>query len=73
MRRIFNDDHLPMPRVFMHGPRWRRHFNVQAVSVWGHGSRLVFSFEEDVRERVQEEIRPGVYAEWSDPRERFLR
>jgi hypothetical protein len=32
---------------------------------------LIYSFEDDVRELVlmQREIRPGVYAQWWDPRE----
>jgi hypothetical protein len=55
---------LPMPRVFLLGPRWRR-FLVE-------GTKHDYDFADDVRERVLEEVRPGVVAMWSDPRERVL-
>lgn len=71
-----------MPRAFMYGPRWRRHFDVREVPVadvdpvaakYHRPGRtlLVFTFEPDVRELLQLEIRPGVFAEWSDPREQI--
>lgn len=82
LRHIYSVDDLPMPRAFMHGPKWRRHFEVQAVPIavlspalasFHRPGRtvLTFSFETDVRELVLEQLRPGVFAEWSDPRERF--
>lgn len=80
-RRLFSLDRLRV-RVWMWGPRWRRAFGVREVplteiapeSVPYHPrargkTLLVFSLEDEVRERVLEEIRPGVYAQWSDPRE----
>jgi hypothetical protein len=66
IRHLYQCDRLQHARVWMTGPHWRKCFGVQrAMTV------LLFSFEEDVRELVLEEIRPGVYAQWSDPRERF--
>jgi hypothetical protein len=70
-RRLWNADHLPMPRVFMIGPRWRRHFGVKSEPRAFRSSKLTFTFEPDVRELVLDEIRPGVYAQWSDPFERL--
>jgi len=80
--RIYNVDGLRMPRCWMWGPKWKRHFNVRAVPItdvfpqsapyhrpWA--TVLVFTFEEDLREMILEEIRPGVHAMWSDPRERI--
>jgi hypothetical protein len=52
---------LPMPRVFLHGPRWWR-FMVE-------GSKTDYDFAEDVRELVLDRIRFDVVAEWTDPRE----
>jgi hypothetical protein len=84
-RRIFVLDGLRMPRVWTHGPQWKRSFGVREVplvDLLAPGERekfdleshpkllrpvLTWSFEEDLRELIQEEIRPGVYAEWSDP------
>lgn len=81
-RRLYSLDHLPMVRVWMHGRRWRRHFGVREVPIAEFAPSsapyhrpgkklLVFSLEDDVRELVLEELRPGVYAEWSDPRDLF--
>lgn len=59
---------LPMPRVFLFGPRWRRFL----MTYQTHTGRVahhprVYDFEPDVREFVvRTEIRPGVIAEWSD-------
>lgn len=56
---------LPMLRMVICGPKWRQFF-------YEPGSREVRDvFHEDVRERVLEEVRPGVYAQWSDPFERL--
>ena len=69
-------DNLPSVRCLMIGPRWRRHFGVERRPLcevrppWHalvrHGRRwvLCFTLEDDVRERVLDGIRPGVYAEW---------
>lgn len=47
------------------GSKWRHFF-------YEPGSReLRDVFYEDVRERVCEELRPGVTAMWSDPHERL--
>ena len=76
-------DELPMPRAWMHGPRWQSHFGVTQRPIadvdppWASRCRagrkfvLVFTFEDEVRERVLEEIRPGVFAQWSAPLERL--
>jgi hypothetical protein len=71
-----------MPRVWMWGPKWRRGFDVRnpliaevhPESAKYHPPRrrlLVYNLEPDVRELVCEPIRFDVYAEWSDPRERW--
>jgi hypothetical protein len=81
-RRMWSLDDLSMPRAYMRGPRWRSMFNVrevpiadidpQAAQYHRPGRKLLmFSLEADVHELVQEEIRPGVFAEWSDPYERL--
>jgi hypothetical protein len=59
-------DRLPMPKVWLHGRRapW---FLTAAIA------RGYYDFSDDVRELVLEPIRDDVYAEWSDPRERWLR
>jgi hypothetical protein len=82
MLRVRVKDHLPMAGVWMRGPKWQRAFNVQcrriaevepAEAVHYRPSQTFwwYDFEADVRERVLDEIRPGVVAEWSDPRERL--
>jgi len=79
MRRMVSFDRLPLPGVFLHGPRWRRHFDVKEVAQslpLEDGRRalslvLVYDFEADVRERIVEELRPSVAAMWTDPRERL--
>lgn len=81
--RLFSLDRLRI-RVWMWGPRWRSSFGVRRVllseiapeSAPYHrpGKTLsVFTLEDDVRERICDEIRPGVYAQWSDPRDTFGR
>jgi hypothetical protein len=81
-RRMWSLDQLPMARTFMTGPRWRSSFGVLEVPIveldpdaarFHRPGRklLMFSLEEDVRELLLEEIRPGVFAAWSDPRERL--
>lgn len=61
---------LPMPRVFLHGPRcWRFCRDSQPdPNRWQHN---VYDFAEDVRELACERIRLDVYAMWTDPRERL--
>jgi hypothetical protein len=68
-RRLWNDDNLPMPRAFMIGPKWRRHFGVRSERRAFASTKLTFTFEDDVRELVLEQLRPGTVAEWSDPLE----
>jgi hypothetical protein len=81
-RRMWPLEQLPMPRVYMHGPKWRRFFDVQerpiaeidpeAAKLHRPGRKLLwFSLEDDVRERVLEPLGFDRYAEWSDPRERL--
>jgi len=71
-----------MPRVWLQGPKWQRAFNVQALPIaevhpeaakyHRPGATLLFyDFIDDVRELVCERLQVDVYAEWSDPRERF--
>jgi len=65
--------HLPIASVRLLGKRWyqflpkleRREDNTRIKRRWQ------YDMEEDVRELVCEEVRPGVYAEWSDARERL--
>lgn len=82
-RRVYNLEQLPLPRCYMCGPKWRRLFDVEerlladirpesAIYHRPGKTILVFSFEHDVRELVLEELRPGVFAMWSDPRERVV-
>jgi hypothetical protein len=54
---------LPMPRVFLHGPRWRR-FLVP-------GEKNYYDFAADVRELVCEPVQFDRVAMWADPRERL--
>jgi hypothetical protein len=77
MRRMACLAPLPNIRVFLHGPRWRRTFDVKEVATAlprGGPVRLVllYDFEADVRELVLDELRPDVFAMWSDPRERIV-
>jgi hypothetical protein len=79
MRRLHCLDRLPRVSVFMHGPRWRRTFDVREVALAlprVDGDRrvrrvLVYDFEADVRERILEELRPGVDSMWVDVYERL--
>jgi hypothetical protein len=51
-----------------------RHTRLPLLRVWMRGrSRryLTWSVDEEVRERVLDELRPGVVAQWSDPLERL--
>jgi len=79
-RRLFPVNHLPMPRVWLQGPKWRRLFDVKNVPIaeidrlaarYHRPGRkvLTYDFAEDVRELVCEQIRFDVFAEWCDPRE----
>jgi hypothetical protein len=65
---------LPMPRVFIQGPRWRRCLMTYRTNTGriAHHPR-VYDFADDVRELVCEPIRGDVYAMWSDPKERWGR
>jgi len=69
-------------RVFVHGPKGRRLFGIerrlvadvipQYKNLHPAGKQLWwFDLEDDVRELVCERLQVDVYAEWSDPRERF--
>lgn len=81
VRRVWNLDNLPTVRCFMCGRGWRSHFGVEQRPIaavkppWWPLCRLsrrwvlVFTLEEDVRERVLDELQPGVVAMWSDPRD----
>lgn len=84
MRGLRVRDPLPMPRVWLHGPKWQRAFNVQHLPIAEvdpvAARRYLpsvkfwwYDFTDDVRERVLEPIRFDVYAEWSDPREQWGR
>lgn len=80
---MYSIDGLRVPRAWFHGPKWKRLCGVREVPIadlvpaeqltWHPRGKkiLVFSFEEDLRELMFEEIRPGVYADWSDPREQL--
>lgn len=80
-RRIYVLDGLRTSRVWMHGPRWRSSFGVREVPLVdllhppcvSNTKRkvLTWSFEDDIRELMLDEIRPGVFAQWSDPFERI--
>lgn len=70
-RQLCTDVPLPLARMWLCGPKWRRGFEVEAQKRSFRKSRLVVSFEADIRERICEELRPGVVAQWSDPYERF--
>src|SRR5688572_10839193 len=81
--RIWSIDDLPMPRAWFHGPKWKPLCGVTQRPIaevnppWANRVRanrrfvLVFTFEEEVRERVLEQLAPGVFAMWSDPREQL--
>lgn len=77
LRRVWCRDGLWMPRIWMWGPRWMRYFNVQLVPIATFAPHragkklLVVTLEDDLRELMFQEIRPGVYADWSDPREQL--
>lgn len=82
IRRLYSTDGLGV-HVFMTGPRWRSHFQIREVPIadvvppdqisWHPRGKkiLMFSLEDECRERMCEEIRPGVFAMWSDPYERW--
>jgi hypothetical protein len=87
MRRIWPlpDLALPNVRIFVAGPRRRRAFGICRRSIAEVAPRFAgmhragkqlwwFDLEDDVRELVmRHEIRPGVTAEWTDPREWLAR
>lgn len=80
VRRMWSFDGLPMPRAFFGGPKWKRLFDVREVPIaevhpiaaqYHRPGRklLLFSFEDEVRERTLERIAPERFAMWSDPAE----
>lgn len=82
VRRMWSFDHLPMPRAFFNGPKWKRLCDVSerliadvdpvAAQYHRPGRKLLlFSFEDEVRERACVAIRGDVFAQWSDPREQL--
>jgi hypothetical protein len=79
---MWSFDHLPMPRAFFKGPKWKRLCDVSerliadvdpfAAQYHRPGRKLLmFTLEDDVRERACEQLRPNVFAQWSDPREQL--
>jgi hypothetical protein len=82
LRRMWSLEQLPMPRAFFTGPKWKRLCEVrevpiaeihpQAAELHRPGRKLlIFSFEDEVRERVLERLGHDVFACWSDPREQL--
>lgn len=84
MRRIWPvpDFTLPNVRIFLAGPQRRRAFGIRrrliaevaplAATLHRSGKQLWwFDLEADVRELICEPIRFDVYAQWSDPYERW--
>lgn len=82
IRRMWSTDRLPMPRAFFFGRRWKKLCDVterpiaevdpEAAKYHRPGRKLLlFSLEEEVRERVLEQLAPGVFAEWTDVKERL--
>ena len=80
LRRMWSLDQLPMPRAWFTGPRWKRLCEVRELPIadvdpvaaqYHRPGRklLLFSFEDEVRERVLVRLRDDVYAEWTDPLE----
>ncbi len=58
---------LPGVRLWIATPtrrHWKRYARAGAV-----GRTVADIVEEETRERVLEELRPGIYAEWTDLRE----
>jgi hypothetical protein len=73
---------LPMARVWMRGPKWKRAFDVQhrlladvaplSAPYHRQGKKIwVYDFVDDVRELVCEPLQYDRLAMWSDPWERF--
>lgn len=77
IRRVYSADNLPLVRFWFHGPKWRRHCDVQNVHA-GFSLKmrprkiLMTSLEEEIRERVLERVYHDRYAMWADARERLL-
>jgi hypothetical protein len=82
VRKLFSDDGLILPRVWMYGPRWRSHFGVVekpiaeidpvAATLHRPGRKLLmFTLEEDVRDLVLVMLDNNRAAMWSDPREQM--
>lgn len=80
--KLYSLDGLRMPKCWMHGPRWKQRFDVREqllsdVSPTSAGYHqigkkvLTFTFEDDLRELMFQEIRPGVLADWSCPWEQL--
>jgi hypothetical protein len=69
--RLFIRTPLPMPHVFLHGPRWRRFLvEYERRGRVRHHPRL-YDFAADVRELVCEPLQFDRVAMWADPRERL--
>jgi hypothetical protein len=58
---------LPAARAYLRGPSRR-----VLLKLIRHGD-LVWPPDDDVDERVTEQLRPNVAAQWTDPRERLAR
>jgi hypothetical protein len=81
-RRMWSLDRLPLPRAYFRGPMWKRlcgvhetpiaDIDADAAKLHRPGRKLlIFSFEDEVRERVLQPVRHDVVAGWSDPREQL--
>ncbi len=79
---ILGAGYVPMPRVWLYGPKWQRVFHVQHLRIADvapesadlhrkNATRWFYDFTDDVRELVCEPIRHDVYAMWADPWERW--
>ena len=63
---------LPMPHVWVHGPRWRQclmTYRTNAGRTAYHP--CIYDFFPDVRELVCEPVQFDRVAMWADPRERL--
>lgn len=62
--------YLPMARIFIATPGRRVWFKLHN-DIDQFGQRGVIDFATEVFELIGEELRPHVFAEWCNPRERF--
>jgi hypothetical protein len=70
------DERLPALRVALYGRRWWRlctgaRGELATLFDVYVGELIYPHIEEEVRERIVEEMRPGIASMWSDPRERL--